>query len=324
MGESDRYHRDDRKYYRKNRITLGAAGNSIVSLFAINIIFFLILMTIQVGMFVGDKTPEFFYTHVVQWFELPSNLTKLSERPWTLLVSMFSESGMQMPFTNGGVIRLLSNMIWLWVFGYILQELAGNDKMIPIYIYGGLLGGIFFIAAFYVLPPLAATRGVVGLLGANASVMAVAMATTTLEPNYRFFRQIRGGIPLWVLTALYILIDFAGVARLGAAYSLSHLGGALAGFLFVVFLRKGKDGSVWINKSWSWFINLFTPPPPKQHNLKDKVFYNTGNTKPFVKTPNLTQKRVDEILDKINHKGYHFLTDEEKEFLRKAAEDENL
>ena len=315
MGESDRYHRDDRKYFRRNRITLGASGNSIVTLFALNIIFFLILLTIQVGMFVGEKTPEFFYTHVVQWFELPSGLTKLSERPWTFLVYMFTEVG---------VMRLISNMIWLWAFGYILQDLAGNDKMIPIYIYGGLLGAVFFVAAHYVLPPLAAVRGSAGLLGANAGVLAVAMATTTLEPGYRFFRQIRGGIPIWVLMGLYVLIDFAGVANFSAAYSLSHLGGALAGFLFVVFLRKGKDGSVWMNNSWSWFINLFTPPPPKNNNVKDKVFYNTGNTKPYVKTPNLTQKRVDEILDKINHKGYHFLTDEEKDFLKKAAEDENL
>jgi membrane associated rhomboid family serine protease len=315
MGESDRYHRDDRKHFRKNRITLGASGNSIVTLFALNIIFFLILLTIQVGMFVGEKTPEFFYTHVVQWFELPSGLTKFSERPWTFLVYMFTEVG---------VMRLISNMIWLWAFGYILQDLAGNDKMIPIYIYGGLLGAVFFITAHYVLPPLATVRGSAGLLGANAGVLAVAMATTALEPGYRFFRQIRGGIPIWVLMGLYVLIDFAGVAKFSAAYSLSHLGGALAGFLFVVFLRKGKDGSVWMNKSWNWFINLFTPPPSKQDAVKDKIFYNTGNTKPYVKTPNLTQKRVDEILDKINNKGYHFLTDEEKDFLKKAAEDENL
>jgi hypothetical protein len=31
---------------------------------------------------------------------------------------------------------------------------------------------------------------------------------------------------------------------------------------------------------------------------------------------------VDEILDKINQKGYHFLTEEEKDFLRKASEED--
>ena len=38
----------------------------------------------------------------------------------------------------------------------------------------------------------------------------------------------------------------------------------------------------------------------------------------------VTQNRLDEILDKINQKGYHFLTDEEKSFLKKASEDEGL
>ncbi|MBW9071356.1 rhomboid family intramembrane serine protease, partial [Agrobacterium pusense] len=136
-------------------------------------------------------------------------------------------------------------MIWLWAFGYLLQRMAGNDKLIPVYIYGGIVGGIFFILAHYIFPSLSNSRDSATLLGANTGVLAVAMATTTLSPNYRFFTQIRNGIPIWVLMAVYILIDFAGVASDNAAYSISHLGGVLAGFLFVVLLRKGKDGSIW-------------------------------------------------------------------------------
>jgi membrane associated rhomboid family serine protease len=317
MGEADRSHRNEYKEPKRSRFLLGANNNALTMLFAINVIVFLILMMIQVGLLVGDKTIEYFYTNVVQWFELPASLTKLSERPWTIFSFMFTEVGT-------GITRGISNMIWLWAFGYILQQMAGNDKIIPIYIYGGLLGGIFFIAAHYILPPLADARQTSGIIGANAGVMAVAMATTALSPDYRFFRQIRNGIPIWVLMGVYILIDFAGVAGASAAYSLSHLGGALAGFLFVVFLRKGKDGSVWMNKFYSYVMHLFDPKEKKDSEKKEEVFYNTGNRKPFTKTSNITQKRVDEILDKINQKGYHFLTDEEKAFLKKAAEDENL
>ncbi len=317
MGESERSHRNEFRQKRRSRFTLGADGNALMALFAINVIFFLILMVIQVGVFVGEKTPEFFYTHVVQWFELPGSLTRLSQKPWTILSYMFSDTG-------GGIIRAISNMIWLWAFGYILQQMAGNDKIIPVYIYGGLAGAVFFIATHYVFPPLAAVKDSAGLLGANAGVMAVAMATTTLEPNYRFFTQIRNGIPIWVLMTVYILIDFAGVAGFSAAYSLSHLGGALAGFLFVVFLRRGNDGSIWMNTLYTKFITLFDPKEKPQKPGKEDIFYNSGNRKPFTKTTNVTQKKVDEILDKINQKGYHFLTDEEKEFLKKAAENEEL
>ena len=317
MGETDRNHRNEYRNRRRSRFTLGADNNALMALFAINVIFFLILMVIQVGMFVGEKTPEFFYTHIVQWFEMPASLTRLSERPWTIVSYMFTETG-------NNIIRGISNMIWLWAFGYILQQMAGNDKIIPVYIYGGLTGAIFFIAAHYILPPLSPMRESAGLLGANAGVMAVAMATTTLEPNYRFFTQIRNGIPIWVLMTLYILIDFANVAGFSAAYSLSHLGGAAAGFVFVLFLRKGKDGSIWMNRLYNKFITMFEPKVGPETNDKNDIFYNSGTRKPFTKTTNVTQKRVDEILDKINQKGYHFLTDEEKAFLKKAAEDEAL
>jgi len=318
MGESDRSHRNERTPRRKRRVfNLGADNNALMALFSANAVFFLVLMVIQVGVFAGDHTPEYFYSHVVQWLELPAGLTRLSERPWTILSYMFTDTG-------GGIIRLISNMIWLWAFGSLLQQMAGNDKIIPVYLYGGVTGAIFFIAAHYFMAPLAAVRADAGLPGANASVMAVAMAATTLEPNFRFFTQIRGGIPIWVLTTIYILIDFAGVAGMGGAYSLAHLGGALAGFLFVLLLRKGHDGSVWMNSFYRWLTTLFEPKPSPAGSAKDKVFYNTGNRKPFIKKTTVTQNRVDEILDKINQKGYHFLTDEEKDFLKKASEDDSL
>ncbi len=315
MGESDR-HQDYRKL-KRNRFTLGQDNNALMNLFILNVIFFLVLLTLQVAYFFYQQTPDIYNTQVVQWFELPASLTRFSERPWTILTYMFSDTG-------NNLMRILSNMLWLWAFGYVLQELTGNDKLIPIYIYGGVAGGLVFIASNYMIPPLQNQVNSAALLGANAGTIAVAMATTTLSPNHKFFTMIRGGISIWVLMAVYLIIDFAGVASISAAYSLSHLGGALAGFLFVVLLRRGKDGSVWMNKFYHWFTNLFTPAKNsnKDQSLKKKVFYNTGNRNPYSRTSIVTQQRVDEILDKINQKGYRFLTEEEKEILKKAAEED--
>lgn len=314
MGEIDRY--SEYKNVKRPRFSLGQDGNALMALFTLNVIFFLLLLTAQVVYFFYQQTPELYNAQVVQWFELPANLTKLSERPWTLITYVFSDTG-------NNLMRIISNMIWLWAFGYILQEMTGNDKIIPIYIYGGLIGGLFFIAANYLIPPLHSQISNTALLGANAGTMGVAMATTTLSPNHKFFTMIRGGIPIWVLMAVYIFIDLVGVSTMSAAYSLSHIGGALAGFLFVILLRKGKDGSLWMNKLYDWFINLFNPNKKgHQPSTKEKVFYNTGNRRPFNKNAIITQQRVDEILDKINQRGYQFLTDEEKQILKKAAEED--
>jgi len=316
MGESDRY--QDYHKLKKNPFSLGQDNNALMALFTLNIIFFLLLLTIQVGYYFYQQTPELYTSQVVQWFELPASLQKWSERPWTILTYMFSDTG-------GNLIRLITNMLWLWAFGYILQEMTGNDKLIPIYLYGGVLGGIIFMIVNNLMPSLQIGLPHAAMLGANASTMAIAMATTTLSPGYRFFTQIRGGIPIWVLMTLYILIDFAGVASQSAAYSLAHIGGAFAGFFFVFMLRRGKDGSVWMNKAYHWFMNLFTPSKKEtKKNIRDKIFYETGNRNPYSKKSIITQQRIDEILDKINSKGYHFLTDEEKQILKKAAEDDQL
>lgn len=311
MGESDRFP-DFRR--PRNRINLGSDGNALTGLFTINVIFFLLLITIKVVYNFFQTSEGTFEAQVVQYFEMPVNLTTLSERPWTILTYMF---------THVGIISILSNMIWLWAFGFILQELTGNKKLIPIYIYGGVAGAVVFIASYYLIPSLRPFTPNATLIGANAATMGVAVATTALAPNYRFFRNLNGGIPIWVLTLFYIIIDFVGVATQNSAHSLSHLGGGLAGFFFVYMLRKGKDGSLWMISFYDWCMNLFNPNKKTDTpSIKEKVFYNSEGRKPFHKTSNVTQQRVDEILDKINQKGFHFLTDEEKNILKRAAEEE--
>jgi membrane associated rhomboid family serine protease len=309
MGESDRYI-DYR--IKKQRFTLGQPDNALMWLFVFNVVFFLVLLTIKVAVSVNDNSDAVFYSQVLNWFQLPAGLPKLGNRPWTVLTFMFSDVEL---------FKAISNMLWLWAFGGILQNLTGNKKLIPVYLYGGFAGAVFFIAATYLIPSSKAAIDSANLLGANSAVMAVAVAATMIAPNYRFFRHIRGGIPIWVLTVIYVAIDLAGVAAQPSAQPIAHIGGALAGFLFVILLRNRIDGSIWMNSLYSRFINLFNPDKNKESkSVKEKVFYNTGNRAPYNKTSNVTEQRVDEILDKINQKGYNYLTKEEKEILKRASE----
>ena len=310
MGESDRYI-DYR--IKKKRFTLGQPDNALMWLFVINVVFFLVLLTIKVAINVNDHSNTAFFSQVVNWFQLPGGLVTLSQRPWTVFSYMFSDVDL---------MRALSNMLWLWAFGAVLQNLTGNKKLIPVYLYGGFAGAVFFIAAAYLIPTNKAIIDSLGLLGANASVMAVAVAATFIAPNYRFFRNIRGGIPIWILTVIYIAIDLAAVAAKPAAFPIAHIGGGVAGLLFVKMLKNNMDGSTWMNNFYSWFINLFNPNKKKQTNsVKERVFYNIGSKSPYIKTSIVTEQRVDEILDKINQKGYDHLTKEEKDILKRASED---
>lgn len=306
MGESERYM--DR---RLKRITLGDDNNALMALVGINALIFVSFGLIQIIYYLTQSSTSAFHYEILRWFIIPAKLSTLSTLPWTVLTYMF---------VHVGIIYTIINMLWLWVFGTILQDLAGNSKIIPVYIYGGLAGAVVFIAASYAFPDLRNEIEYSFMFGGNAAIMAIAIATTTLAPDYRLFKMLNGGIPLWILTALYIVIDIAG--SVGTANKLAHLGGGLIGFLFIISLRKGYDWSLWMNHVYDWFLNLFNPDkkPIQKVKIKEKVFYNTGGQKPFVKRPVITQQRIDEILDKINQKGINHLSDEEKNILKKARE----
>ncbi|RYG31228.1 MAG: rhomboid family intramembrane serine protease, partial [Chitinophagaceae bacterium] len=234
MGEADRY----REFQKaRPRFRLGQENNALAGLFVLNTVFFLILFTVKVVYNYYQAGEAEFRAGVLQWFQLSSSAEVFSERPWTIISYVFSDS-------SGEIFRLLSNMLWLWAFGYQLQQMAGNDKLIPVYLYGGVGGGIFFLVASAMSAPLHPQSG---LLGANTGVLAVAAAATTVDPQFRILTHIRKGIPIWVLTAIYFLIDFAAIAPLPPAYKMAHFGAALTGFLFVILLRKGWDGSIWMN-----------------------------------------------------------------------------
>jgi hypothetical protein len=95
--------------------------------------------------------------------------------------------------------------------------------------------------------------------------------------------------------------------------------------LFMLQYKKGHDWSDGMNRFFNWCNNLFNPEKNKPRRpLKEEYHYNTTGTQPYKKIPNLTQKRIDAILDKIGEKGYQQLSEEEKQILKRAAEDENL
>jgi hypothetical protein len=206
--------------------------------------------------------------------------------------------------------------------GNLLQQMTGNEKIVSIYLYGGLAGAVFFIVTNNILPGLNINTQNASLIGSNAAVMAVAVATTYLDPNFRFFSHIRKGMPLWILLVLYIIIDFFGISSMNLSVVAAHIGGGIAGFLFVFFLKKGMDGSIWMNQFYHWITNVFTPAKKAtKEEIRNKYFYNTGDRKPFSRNANFNQQTIDQILDKINDQGYQSLSEDEKEILKKASEE---
>lgn len=303
---------------RRKGLTLGQDGNALIMLITVNAVMFVLFKFIEIIYSVTGLQVAKYSQNVLNWFIVPASADKFVTRPWSLITYMFIEVR---PFS------LIANMIWLWAFGYIMQDLTGNRKLGPVYLYGGLAGSVFFLLSANLFPALQQQLAVIGpLLGAGPAVMAVAVATTALSPDYRIFPLINGGIPLWVLTLIFVLIDFATISAgpERAALSIAHLAAAGMGLLYVRRLRAGKDMGDWMHRFYDWLFTVFEPKKKEQqpaHKIRSEVFYDTKGQQPFRKTPNITQQKIDEILDKIVKEGYHFLTDEEKDYLKRASKD---
>jgi membrane associated rhomboid family serine protease len=296
------------------KTSIWSDNNALMMLIIINVLVFILLHFIKTIYGLSHIPQEAFMKNTYAWFTLPADFSKAIQRPWAIITSLF---------TQLNVWLLLSNLFWLWTFGYILQDLVGNRKIIPVYLYGGMIGAIIFMLSYNLLPQLQPLKSNEVFYGAATSIIAVAITTTVVSPQYRLFPMISGGIPLWVITLVFFVIDFASISR-NPGWLFSHLSSAAVGFFFGKALLKGNDWGAWMGTAYDKFTNLFNPDnkPRKKNPVRQEVFYNTRGQQPFKKTSNLTQQKVDEILDKINLKGYDRLTEEEKDLLRRASKED--
>jgi membrane associated rhomboid family serine protease len=297
---------------RRGRLLLGEDKNALTWLVIINAVIFIMLNFVKVIYKFSYEDPiaasNLFHTQIADWFIMPAKAQAFFTRPWTLITYMFSHES---------VLYMISSLLWLWSFGYILQDLAGNDKLVPIYLYGGVAGGVAYLLAANLIPGIALHETI--LTSASPSIMAVAIATTALAPRYKIFPMINGGIPLWILTLVFVTVDYASIAGSSIGYAIAHLAAAGMGLLFVQQLKNGHDWGRWMLDLLNWTDDLFNPEKKHKKPVASQHFYK-ATKKPFEISHNFTQEKLDEVLDKINQKGYHFLTEEEKDFLKRASE----
>ena len=301
------YERD----YKTSRFTDSLQSNALVQLITIILVIFVLGQFVHVFYlfsFTGDAQGRFF-NDVYMNLAMPANFKEFLYKPWTLLTHMFY---------HHDIWHIIGNLLWLWMFGYLFHDLMGNKPIIPLFIYSAFGGAVAFMLAYNFIPVLKSIHP--NMVGASGGIMGIVVATTMLAPGYRIFPMLNGGIPLWVITVIYLIIDLALMPVSNTGGHIAHLAGGFTGFLFIVSLRRGFDWSIGMNRFFDWVNNLFNPNKPKK-KIKEQLFYKSQR-RPYTKTPNLSQQRIDEILDKINMHGFDSLTSEEKELLKKASKED--
>lgn len=283
-------------------------GNIVVRLIYINVGAFVLsaLLTVVLGLF-GIDTTEF-----LRGLYLPADLLQLFRRPWTLITYMFM---------HAGIWHLLGNMLWLYWFGQLFLYFFSSKHLRGLYVVGGLLGGVLYIAAYNLLPIFNDQLYRATLLGASASVLAIAIATAVREPDYRINLMFIGPVRLKYFALFIILFDALYVGSNNAGGHIAHLGGALAGWWFARGVTRGYDITHWVNVGIDALGGLFKKRERKQRKPKMKVHSTNSRTADYDYNARKKEKsdEVDRILEKLKSSGYSSLSDEEKRRLFEAS-----
>lgn len=270
-------------------------GGMISRLLIINIGIFILIMLLRAILFIfsGGQVPAFFHI-LTNGLSLGNTWKLILFRPWTVITHMF----LHLTF-----FHILINMLYLFWFGRVLENLLGPRKILNIYIASGLTGALLFFIFSGLL-----YEGRVFALGASAAVMGIAVAAATMTPDHEFQLLFIGRVKLKYIVLFLVLLDFIMIpAMSNSGGHVAHLGGALMGYLYIRLLYKGIDLGE---------INL----KPRIKRPKFHVYINEEKKAERMQTgPQEVQDRIDAILDKIRHEGYENLTQEEKDFLYEAS-----
>ena len=159
-------------------------------------------------------------------------------------------------FMHGGLFHILFNMLALWMFGTMLERIWGPKRFLIFYLICGLGAGLAQMGSYVydfwqvdhtILDADTMNQYQTALrinctVGASGAIMGVLAAFGYLFPNTQLFIV---PIPFpvkakWAILGMIALDVFGGVSRTANdnIAHFAHVGGALIGFLIVLFWNK--------------------------------------------------------------------------------------
>lgn len=192
--------------------------SGVVILIAINIIILVVLTFVNFGMRMSGAEAE-----AARWLDLPAG-SGFIHRPWTLITYMFTQTD---------IWHAIFNMLWLYWFGILLQNLTSPRRLISLYLIAGLAGAAAYIAGSFIWTSTAGA----GLEGASAAVMGIVTATAFLAPDYKLHLFLFGAVRLKWIAIVTIAIFALGLTGSNAGAHIAHFGGVAAGAVYALALR---------------------------------------------------------------------------------------
>jgi len=214
-------------------------------------------------------------------------------------------------FLHADLTHLAFNMIGLYFFGPLVEQVLGGKRYLAFYLLCGIFGAILYlilnlggILVGEDVPILLFNDTSTQLIGASAGVFGILLAGAFLAPNVKVL--VLFVIPMKLSTMAYLFVALALFAVIrgssNAGGEAAHLGGAAAGWYFIRNQHHLNGFFDFLGKA---------DPTSKHFALRKRK---------------ASHKNIDRILDKIHQKGLQSLSSKEKKILhdasRKHREDE--
>jgi membrane associated rhomboid family serine protease len=174
------------------------------------------------------------------WGAIPYQITRgeilgiapLIPPPLTLFTSMF---------LHGGVLHLLGNMLYLWIFGNNIEDTLGHFRFLLFYLVCGVVAGTtqIFSDPNSTVPMIGASGAIGGILGAYLLLFPGARVSTLLF-IFIIIKVIQ--IPALVILGFWFLIQILGIwgGGGGGIALFAHVGGFVAGLVLVKFFQPSR------------------------------------------------------------------------------------
>ncbi len=170
---------------------------------------------------------------LMRWAFVPRHL--VSPAAWSEYgVGTILLSGITAMFMHGGLLHLLFNMLFLWVFGDNVEDRFGHGRYLVFYLVCGVIASLAHsvVTLFAEVPMVGASGAIAGVMGAYF-VMFKYAKIRALVPIFIIFTVVDLPavlfIGIWFVFQLLSAIGTIGGAT-GIAF-MAHVGGFLAGYL---------------------------------------------------------------------------------------------
>jgi membrane associated rhomboid family serine protease len=146
-------------------------------------------------------------------------------------------------FLHGGLLHLLSNMLYLWIFGNNIEDVLGRGPFILFYLACGIAASFAQILAepSAPIPTIGASGAIAGILGAYLILFPHTRILSVVFLFY-FIRFIE--IPAIIVLGFWFVLQFfnglasLGLPAMGGVAYFAHIGGFVAGVVLIYLFRR--------------------------------------------------------------------------------------